>query len=631
MTFAGELARLKELAARFDDEALVAFANVGLLRRARKLLEPDEPTLGEGAEGGLEASGDGWSVRIRRGGALTTARCDCPSAGPCQHVVAVILALRERTTATAAGPAVAATLLQALEAMEWERVREWCGGPAFEWARARVVELEDHGVSVESATYVTVRLPVPLPTVRFMAFDLDAATVDPAGRNDRRVVALAVLLLRRRAGLPMPDLLHRAPPVGSDRRRPLADLVALTHDALRLGLLHLPTSFLARMESAAAAARGSGWYRVAALTERAVAEADALDGHHAAADTAILLSVLAEIAVVAEAIIRSVDADEPIPSALVGSARAVHERIADLDLLGCGHVRWGDALFGGTTVVLADVASARVFTVTVVSHIRGMQQNEGLAWTGAPALGQLSGMRVRLSGARATADLRLSNGASTIARVSSPATSTAWADHVWDGEPPAPRSRMLGRDGARWVRLCLEAHGDAHFDHIRQLLSWPVRSAGQEVLVQIPYRQHAGPALAALERVARQQPSHLVGRLFRSERGLLVEPVSAVVRDQLVVLADGVGGTQAPAPAMNQRLAQPATIDMMAALQSLAERGERSGAGSVGQLVHRAGDHGFSTHADVMRSAPTFAESLLRAAWVLGEYDAVEATERGSA
>ena len=111
MTFAGELARLKELAARFDDEALVAFANVGLLRRARKLLEPDEPTLGEGAEGGLEASGDGWSVRIRRGGALTTARCDCPSAGPCQHVVAVILALRERTTATAAGPAVAALLL----------------------------------------------------------------------------------------------------------------------------------------------------------------------------------------------------------------------------------------------------------------------------------------------------------------------------------------------------------------------------------------------------------------------------------------------------------------------------------------------------------------------------------------
>ncbi|EPL16282.1 hypothetical protein [Pseudomonas sp. CF161] len=78
----------------FDDEAFVALANRGLLRRAYKDLESSPPRLlEEGAEHLLLECGP-YQLRFdQRGPAF--AQCSCPASGVCQHILAGALGLRE--------------------------------------------------------------------------------------------------------------------------------------------------------------------------------------------------------------------------------------------------------------------------------------------------------------------------------------------------------------------------------------------------------------------------------------------------------------------------------------------------------------------------------------------------------
>lgn len=93
--------------AAYDDAALAAIANPGLLRRARKDLAAGVVTpVSEDAQGAVVACG---AARVRLGPkGPTAASCDCPTAGVCQHVVAACLWAREQQaggrTDDAAGP-----------------------------------------------------------------------------------------------------------------------------------------------------------------------------------------------------------------------------------------------------------------------------------------------------------------------------------------------------------------------------------------------------------------------------------------------------------------------------------------------------------------------------------------------
>ncbi|MBK8755760.1 MAG: hypothetical protein IPM08_01180 [Actinomycetales bacterium] len=76
--------------AGFDDDALAAFANPGLVRRAIKLVTDGAVTLGDMGDEWVEVACDGLSVRLAPGGPKAL-RCPCPVAGVCVHVVASCL------------------------------------------------------------------------------------------------------------------------------------------------------------------------------------------------------------------------------------------------------------------------------------------------------------------------------------------------------------------------------------------------------------------------------------------------------------------------------------------------------------------------------------------------------------
>lgn len=76
----------------YDDDALAVFANVGLLRRARKDIENDKVVLID-IEHGLFNS-DGQQVKLDEQG-VQRATCDCVAVGCCKHILAAILWLQE--------------------------------------------------------------------------------------------------------------------------------------------------------------------------------------------------------------------------------------------------------------------------------------------------------------------------------------------------------------------------------------------------------------------------------------------------------------------------------------------------------------------------------------------------------
>ncbi len=675
MTDDAAVRRLATEARAFDEGALVAFANRGLVRRAHRLIDGALPAVAPVPDGSVVVTGDGWVVTYPPDTSITRGRCDCATAGVCAHLVAVVITLSAATTSRAAeapalptvttdpsgddvtdpgatnldespppdvaaagepptnrdeprGTAIATFLLALAEST----LRRWAGTPDLRWAVDRLASIDPDEIEIDESSHLLVRLPTPLPAVRFMGAALDSTVVEPSGRHDRRVATLAVLVLRQRAGQPAPSL--PAPKVATtlpDERRAVAQHAhALAEDALRQGLMHLAGAFVPSLDGLAAGARGARLYRLAGVAEHAADQIDAIDRRDTTADTAALLSSLAELDTLAAVVVDRLDRDEALSEAITGTARSRYEPIGTIELVGCGHYGWGDALFGGTTAVLCEAGGPRLFTVTRPLTIRGRKQEAAIGWLHAGAITALAATRFRLTDARASADHRLSTSPSTELV---PTGELAVADldaACWMGEIPSPPSRLLGRTGRRWIVGRLD-HADpaASFDPIAQHLTWAVTIAGQPLTVALGYRRHTERAIEALAAFVPDGPTHLVGLLDASTGALTVQPVAVVVDATLRVLDDQQIRSEPrtdSAPAVVATA--PRQLDRLEAeIVRVAERGSaRADPAAVIALSRRAGDRGLTTLGTVLADdARPLERRLLRAAWVLAEHHALAA------
>ncbi|MFD6092898.1 hypothetical protein ACFWGN_12315 [Oerskovia sp. NPDC060338] len=89
--------------AGYDDAALVALGNAGLLRRARKDLAGGEVSLASESPDEVVVACGSAVVRLGPKGPVA-ASCSCPTAGVCQHVVAACLWARERPDGSSPEP-----------------------------------------------------------------------------------------------------------------------------------------------------------------------------------------------------------------------------------------------------------------------------------------------------------------------------------------------------------------------------------------------------------------------------------------------------------------------------------------------------------------------------------------------
>ncbi|MDA7965728.1 hypothetical protein [Ruegeria sp.] len=198
---------LRNLIASFDDDALVALANKGLLRRAIKATV--EADVLRYDEDGADLTVSGQAVWIPSAGPQS-ARCDCPAPGICSHILTAMLVLRE-SSADMSAPSTddapesdaapeqppASSAIDELAGLAAEGLRKFAGAD-HDGAQvlAGSAQIEARGQNAQ-VSFVT-----PDASVTFVAGQpLSSALYKGPSTRKRLVVAAGAIAIRDHAGV----------------------------------------------------------------------------------------------------------------------------------------------------------------------------------------------------------------------------------------------------------------------------------------------------------------------------------------------------------------------------------------------------------------------------------------------
>ncbi len=558
-------AALQAQLACFDDDAFVALANRGLLRRAQKDLEKQDAQLVEEQADFLVLAFGEQRIRFDARGPAH-ARCSCPAAGVCQHVLAAAIALQRMAGQPEPPPGqpddTLARLSAQLLAIGVEQLHKHAGRPGYRWAWQVVQDLDlTRDLTVGGEQNIVIGLHHPRITMRYMGGGLDALVADVDSAHLARQQVAAVLAYRRAHGLDNPpppaapaksgalDLgkdhalpAARAQTRHDSRARLLASLVTLLGECVTRGLSHLSPAVQERFATLAVWAQGAELYRLALLLRRIGDHVDALLERAGEADEYRLLDDLALAYGLACALGGS---DTPAPH-LLGRARSQYDEVGAIELVGLGAYPWRTGSgFVGLTMLFWSQHDRRFYSCSEARPelMRGFhpvaRYRAAGPWQGMPSPAAASGALVRLMRAQINEQGRLSSADSVSASVQ------AIDDVAARLAPCADLAQALqARGAARRSLLAAPAALDdwlvfaparwlpARFDQARQVLCWTLFDAADLALeVELAYSDLAAAAMDRIEQLAAgemQAGDLLVLRLRPSAGSLLAEPLSVI-------------------------------------------------------------------------------------------------------
>lgn len=579
----------------FDDEAFVALANRGLLRRAYKDLESSPPRLlEEGAEHLLLECGP-YQLRFdQRGPAF--AQCSCPASGVCQHILAGALGLREMLAeqgpplAPGAEPEPAPdqrqVLLDSLLALPHAELLKHGGKPGYRWAWQFVMDLDlEQELHLGGEHNLTLTLGTPPLTLRYMGGPLGGMLADQrSGALEKHQVA-AVLALRRLQGL---ELIAPEPLGGANaestpalreaaRSRLRQGARQLLEESVAVGLAHLSQAMQQRYVTLAVWAQGADYPRLALSLRRLADQVQLLLERAAGADGQRLFDELSRCYALLQALASAAQRGEE-PVRLLGQARSQYTPSTALELWGLGANAWRSASgYQGLSLVFWSPAQQGFLSCTEARPElqRGfnplLRYRHPGPWSGLLSPAHASGRRLSLMGAQVNGDGRLSVAESVQATVLEPLTAAQWqqlpAAADWSvllQARSAQRRSLLtpARPMNDWALLQPAAVGAVQFDSTRQTLVWPLYDhQGATLWVELRYGAFTRHAIGRIEQVAGEpwvEGSRLVARVYEHAGRLIAEPLSliraAAAPGQPVL--DALHFDQAPATAT-----PPAAVD----------------------------------------------------------------------
>jgi len=578
------LVALREQLQRFDDEAFVALANRGLLRRATKDLEAQSPEIREASvERVIVATGDHEVCFDARGPAQ--ARCSCPSTGVCQHILTASLWIQRSTEAPPSAPSggtagsgqsdsalsasdPAESLRAALLAFTPAELAAHASLPGYRWARELVLDLElPEGIWIESAQHVVINFARPRMSFRYLGGPVENLLCDTRVSKIEKYRVAAILAFQRVHGVE-PALIEprsrsrserldlgrdHALPEGNEtsqtdsRSRLRASVVQLSGECIELGLSHLSRNIEERFSTLAVWAQGAEYYRLGLLLRRIADHVELLLERAGAADERRLFDELS-LALGLVSALEAAEARGDKPMHLLGRARSRYEPVAALDLLGLGALPWRSASgFVGLTMLFWSPAERAFLACTDARPElqRGFNPMTRYAsagpWSGLASPSQATGQRLRLSNAQLSASGRISGAEQTQAQVTPidggellavvPACSR-W-EELLSGADQGRLSLLSEPQPLRdWTILAPSKLGAARFDPARQTTVWPLTDADGALLhAEIPYSEYSR---AAIERLEALDPDRLgpgtrvVARLRRTDGALIAEPLSLI-------------------------------------------------------------------------------------------------------
>lgn len=571
--------------ARFDDEAYIALANRGLLRRAQKDLEKQDAVIVEEAPLHLIVGFGDHRIRFDAQGPAA-ARCSCPAGGMCQHILAASIALERLGEGTVTKDAPAASDVQgdessggeeggasgmarlhaALLAFSREELVKHAGKPGYRWAWQFVQDLDpEKGVLFGGERHIVIGFQHPRMTLRYMGGGIGSLVADVQTAHLGKHQVAAVLAYRRAHGIEdsAPESSVQAKTgvldLGKDhalsgtgaeaqdgsRARLLASVSQLLGDCVELGLSHLSGSVHERFSTMAVWAQGAEYYRLAALLRRLADHVEMLLERSGGADEHRLYDEMA----FAYGLVAALDAARQkasSPQYLVGQARSRYEDTAAMDLLGLGAHAWRSASgYVGLTMLFWSPADKTFYACSDARPElqRGFnpvaRYNAPWPWSGLGAPAAATGRCVRLTGAKSNAQRRLSANEATQADVRPAddfigqlAPHSSWTG-LADARAGAGRSLLAEPDPlADWAVLAPASFGRARFDAAQQKLVWPLLDGdGTRLDLELYYSEYTDHAIRRIEQLSTEgvrPESLLVARIRHTSAGLVGEPLSFV-------------------------------------------------------------------------------------------------------
>jgi hypothetical protein len=543
---AGEGALLEQVRAAvapFDDEALAALANKGLVRRARKDAETVKATL-VGPQGELlRFEVEGCLVDLST--APAQSKCSCPAAGVCRHILVAIMHLRASAPAAAVAPADAPAAAPGSAPAASEEVLAITDEALTKWAGKALLRKATQALAAgfaaefEEATPLVVRFPRWNVVCRWMPGGGLAGMVcscharEPCAHRVAAVLAYQAARGQRQLATEQ-EALEASAGAARTREEVLASVGAVLREIVLLGLSRLSRAAEERLRTLAVSAHGVDLPRLERML-RALADEVALYlARDAQAASAGLLGTASRI----EALRRALA--HPTPT-LVGQHRSHYEKVGDLELVGMGARQWRTRSgYSGLSVYFWD-RSARAWATWSESRLLGVGGFDPAArytqdgpWSGCTSPAEASRSAVRLLNSWRNRVGRLSARPATRALVTGPAGPRQVPGFVTRWRELGERAMRLFGGGLQGraemddlVVLAPSAWGPPQFDSIRQELVRPVLDADSRPLpLVLPHTPQTAVAVEALERHEPSATRGLLGMLRLHGGRLAVEPIA---------------------------------------------------------------------------------------------------------
>jgi len=579
----------EELAAqlrRYDDEALAALGNRGLLRRARKDLEKTAVKLLENTSAVVTIEVGEHRISFDARGPAH-ARCSCGAGAICHHVLAAAIRLpdllqpapsdpadaggappHEAAGTAIEGPPSLEALQRVLIEMPASQLQQYAGKAGYRWAWQFVQDLDsEQALEIGGERHLTLAFRSPRLLFRFMGGGLDGLIADQTPSNIQKYRVAAVLALQRAhgrelkspepSGSPKPTSLDfgkdhagadtSGEPLLAARQRLIGSAQALMAETVELGLAHLSKGIEERYSTLAVGAQGVELYRLALILRRIADHVTLLLERTGGADELRLFDELT----VANGLVHALESvgTAPAPARLTGRPRTHYESSGTIELLGLGAYAWraGSGYIGLTTVYWSPSEQSFLTSSDARPALqRGFDPMKRYTaagpWDGLGSPSQSTGRRVLLQAAQLNAAGRLSGSPSTSATVRPLAADETLANRLpacdsWAqlmSEASAARRSLLDEPRATddWRVLRPVHFKPAKFDAARQTLVWPLLDrAGLRLDAELEFNEYTRHAISRIEELREREippDTLLIAHLRRGPGGLIAEPLSLI-------------------------------------------------------------------------------------------------------
>ncbi|MCA8992053.1 MAG: hypothetical protein KDA88_08740 [Planctomycetaceae bacterium] len=556
------LARLKRNLAAATDDALVALANRGLVRRAAKDLEKLQNVLVIETEDAIQVRAEDWVVTMPPEGPAA-ATDDTPASGVTRQIIAATMYLRDRWLPTALESSLRDDVVDTsavdeaiglLSEADFEDLAKWAGktplweaSAAFPAVGLANISKSPHLeiVFAVSNVHVVLMTDAPAKTLKRLLEQFKTT----AGREEHaKWVLLAVLALKESAGRPTKvdtsaDV-TLTDAVREDRQRVSRRVRELLRVIVTSGAAHPSSRTVERLRTTGVAAEAARFPRLARLLTSIADDAELQIARHAGADPGRMIQRMVSAFALAEA---GSSPENASNTELFGRSRTRYHSVGELQLSGLGAYGWQTASgFEGLTALFWD-QNARQFLTASVSRNKGVDRSfsiprayeGGLGWSGGSSVAAVCRSELTLQDAKVNDDGRLSVAESCRSIVGEPVDPagldfgdrlvTSWSELSEIARASQPLGLRLPDPRSSLVIIQPTSWGNRWFDELEQAFIWEVFDSKHAVLdVVVPWREVDEPGIAFLESIKgeRDNPTAIFGRLEMGRDKLRVYPFS---------------------------------------------------------------------------------------------------------